>query len=155
MTFRSNRRFSFLVLLSFTAVAKATDVSEASLRAADAEQMRIIVQADAEKQRAFMHPNYMINGPSNQVMRKEALVQMLAQGKMASDHFERSIEAVAITGNVGVVMGREVVRPVATSQLGQLHGTKTLDRRFTNVFLFEGGEWRFLARQATIVGMRE
>jgi hypothetical protein len=104
---------------------------------------------------AFMHPNYMINGPSNQVLRKEALVNMLAQGMMASDHFERSIEATAITGNVGVVMGREVVKPVATSQLGQLHGTKTLVRRFTNIFLFEGGEWRFLARQATIVDARE
>ena len=151
----SYRRFLRVVLLSFPALANAVDVSEDSLRAADAEQMRIIVQADAEKQRAFMHPNYMINGPSNRVMRKEVLVNMLAQGKMASDHFERSIEGIAITGNVGVVMGREVVRPVSTSQLGQLHGTKTLDRRFTNVFLFEDGEWRFLARQATIVDVRE
>lgn len=155
MTPRSYRRFSFVVLLSFTTFANAADISEDSLRAADAEQMRIIVQGDAEKQRAFMHPNYIINGPSNRVMRKEALVNMLAQGKMASDHFERFVEATAITGNVGVVMGREVVKPVSTSQLGQLHGTKTLDRRFTNVFLFEDGKWRFLARQATIVGVRE
>jgi len=116
--------------------------------------MRIIVRGDADKQRTFMHPNYMVNGPSNRVMRKEALVEMLAQGKMASDSFERTIEAVSITGNVGVVMGREVVQPVATSQLGQLHGSKILDRRFTNVFVFEDGEWRFLARQATIVAVR-
>jgi hypothetical protein len=155
MAMSSYRCLSFVVLLSFTILANAADVSEESLRAADAEQMRIIVQADADKQRAFMHPNYMINGPSNRVMRKEALVSMLAQGKMASDHFERSIEATAITGNVGVVMGSEVVKPVATSQLGQLHGTKTLARRFTNVFLFDDGQWRFLARQATIVDMRE
>lgn len=146
---------SFVVLLLSTAFASAADISEDSLRAADAEQMRIIVQGDAAKQRVFMHPNYMINGPSNRVMRKEVLVDMLAQGKMASDHFERSIEGIAITGNVGVVMGREIVRPVSTSELGQLHGTKTLNRRFTNVFLFENSEWRFLARQATIVDVRE
>ena len=151
MTPHPVRRLSFVVLLCATAAAGAVDISEASLRAADAEQMRIIVQADAEKQRAFMHPNYMINGPSNRVMRKDALVEMLAQGKMASDRFERSIEAISITGNVGVVMGREVVQPAPGSQLGQLHGTEVLDRRFTNVFLFEDGEWRFLARQATIV----
>ena len=129
----------------------AGDISETSLRAADAEQMRIIVQADAETQQAFMHPNYMLNGPSNRVLRKEALVDMLAQGKMGSDSFERVIEDLAITGNVGIVMGREVVRPTLTSELGMRHGDTVLNRRFTNVFLFEDGKWRFLARQATIV----
>ena len=127
------------------------EISEASLRAADAEQMRIIVQADAEAQQAFMHPNYMINGPSNRVLHKDVLVDMLAHGKMGSDFFERVIEELSITGNVGIVMGREVVHPTPTSELGMRHGDKVLNRRFTNVFLFEGGKWRFLARQATIV----
>lgn len=126
-------------------------VSEASLRAADAEQMRIIVQGDAKAQQAFMHPNYLINGPSNRVLHKEVLVDMLAHGKMASDFFERVIEDLAITGNVGIVMGREVVHPTLTSELGMRHGDTVLNRRFTNVFLFEDGKWRFLARQATIV----
>ena len=127
------------------------EISEASLRAADAEQMRIIVQGDAEAQQAFMHPNYMINGPSNRVLHKDVLVGMLAQGKMASDLFERVIEDLTITGNIGIVMGREVVHPTPTSELGMRHGDKVLNRRFTNVFLFENGKWRFLARQATIV----
>lgn len=155
MTRAYSWHFSLSALLFVGTLTNATEISDASLREADSEQMRIIVQADAAKQSTFMHPNYIINGPSNQVLRKDVLVNMLAQRKMASDHFERVIEATAITGNVGIVMGREIVKPVSTSQLGQLHGTKTLDRRFTNVFLFENGEWRFLARQATIVGMRE
>ena len=76
---------------------------------------------------------------------------MLAQGKMASERFERVIEGIAITGNIGIVMGSEVVRPTSTSELGSRHGDVTLNRRYTNVFLFEDGKWRFLARQATIV----
>jgi len=127
------------------------DMTEESLRAADAEQMRIIVQADAEAQQAFMHPNYMINGPSNRVLHKDVLVDMLSHGRMGNDFFERVIEDLAITGNVGIVMGREAVHPTPTSELGMLHGDKVLNRRFTNVFLFEDGKWRFLARQATIV----
>jgi hypothetical protein len=127
------------------------DISEESLRAADAEQMRIIVQADAEAQQTFMHRNYMLNGPSNRVLHKDVLVDMLAQGKMGNDFFERVIEDLAITGNVGIVMGREVVHPTPESELGLRHGDKVLNRRFTNVFLFEDGKWRFLARQATIV----
>jgi hypothetical protein len=137
--------------LLISAAAKAQNISAATLRAADAEQMRIIVQGDAKAQQEVMHPNYVFNGPFNRVMRKEVLVGMLAHGQMASDRFERVIEGLAITSNVGVVMGSEAVHPLPTSQLGKLYGDKVLNRRFTNVFLFEGGKWRFLARQATVV----
>ena len=129
----------------------AAEPSEASLRAADAKQMRIIVEQDAKAQDEFMHPNYILNGPSNRVLRKQVLVDMLSRGQMASEHFERTIEGVAITGNVGIIMGSESVKPSPTSELGQKYGSKTLNRRFTNVFLFEGGTWRFLARQASVV----
>lgn len=140
-----------LFLLAVAMPGSAADLSETSLRAADAEQMRIIVEGDAKAQSTFMHDNYIINGPRNRIMRKPVLVDMLAHGKMASDRFERTIEGIAITGNVGVVMGAEIVRPAEGSELAGRFGKKDLTRRFTNVFLFEDGRWRFLARQATIV----
>lgn len=149
--FHVARPLLMVLLLGVPVAALAVEPSEATLRAADAEQMRIIVEGDANAQQEFMHPNYIINGPSNKILRKPILVEMLAHGKMASDRFERVIEGIAITGNVGVVMGREIVHPVLTSQLGSLHGDKLLNRRFTNVFLFVDGKWLFLARQATIV----
>ena len=129
----------------------AADISESSLRAADAEQMRIIVDEDAEAQNAFMHQNYIINGPSNRVLRKAVLVDMLANGKMASERFERVIEGTAITGNIGIVMGSEVVQPRAGSELAEKFGSLPLKRRFTNVFIFENGRWYFLARQASVI----
>lgn len=145
------RCVSFLTLVLVAAGALATEPSEASLRAADAEQMRIIVQEDAPAQQAFMHDNYIINGPSNRVLRKDVVVGMLSRGGMASESFDRVIEGTAITGNVGIVMGKEAVTPAPGSQLGKKHGRGKLHRRFTNVFLFENGNWRFLARQASIV----
>lgn len=143
-------KFALMSLL-FAHPCFAADLSETSLRAADAEQMRIIVDGDAAAQNAFMHQNYIINGPSNRVMRKAVVVDMLAHGKMASDHFERAIEGTAITGNIGIVMGSEVVQPAAGSELGEKFGDSRLKRRFTNVFIFENDRWYFLARQATIV----
>jgi hypothetical protein len=145
------RTLAALLICGLSFPTSATEPTEATLRAADAEQMRIIVEGDAKAQQVFMHPNYIINGPSNEVRHKAILVEMLAHGKMASDRFERVIEGLAITENVGVVMGREVVHPLPDSQLGTLHGDMVLHRRFTNVFLFQDGKWRFLARQATIV----
>lgn len=145
-------RFAISLLLVLVAAAgRAGEPSESSLRAADAEQMRIIVEGDAKAQSAFMHDNYIINGPANRILRKPVLVEMLAKGRMASDRFERTIEGTAITGNVGIVMGSEIVRPAAGSELAERFGGRDLKRRFTNVFIFEGGTWRFLARQATII----
>src|SRR5262249_1707885 len=129
----------------------AAEPSEESLRAADAEQKRIIVEQDAAAQAEFMHPNYIINGPMNRILRKPVLIDMLAHGKIASERFERTIEGTAITADVGIVMGSEVVKPAAGSELRERYGDKVLTRRFTNVYLFENGKWRFLARQASVI----
>ncbi|HEU4603699.1 MAG TPA: nuclear transport factor 2 family protein, partial [Steroidobacteraceae bacterium] len=75
-------------VLLVSQAGSSAEISEASLRAADAEQMRIIVEGDAKAQSEFMHPNYILNGPSNRVLRKAVLVEMLAHGKMSSERFE-------------------------------------------------------------------
>jgi hypothetical protein len=142
----------FIPLLPMTALAgTAIEPNETSLRAADAEEMRIILAGDAHAEQAFMHPNYIVNSPANRIVRKDQLIKMLSEGQIASDSIERTIEATAITGNVGIVMGREIVKPKPTSELGRLHGEKTLERRFTDVFLFEKGDWHLLARQSTVI----
>jgi hypothetical protein len=132
-------------------VAAADHPNENSLRAADAEELRIVLSGDADAMRLLTHPNYMVNSPVNQIVRRDQLIKMLSEGQIASDAIERTIEATAITGNVGIVMGRETQKPKPTSELGRVHSEKTLERRFTNVFLFEEGNWHLLARQSTVI----
>lgn len=144
-------RIALLALAFVPGSALADGLDEAGLRAADREQSRIVGAGDVAAQQAFMHPNYILNGPANVIMRKPQVIEMLGQGAMARTGYERIIEGLQITGNVGVVMGRETVVPAAASQLGKMHGEAVLQRRFTNVFLYEDGRWRFLARQATVV----
>jgi hypothetical protein len=98
-----------------------------------------------------MHDNYIINAPANRVLRKGDALAIMARGGNAAERFERVIEGHQITGNIGIVMGREVVQPTVGSQLGGQFGTGPLARRFTNVFLFENGRWVFLARHATVI----
>ena len=140
-----------LIVIVYARSCLAADVAETSLRAADAEQMRIIVEGDAKAQTAFMHQNYMLNAPANRVLRKPVLVDMLANGKMASERFERVIEGTTITGTIGIVMGSEIVQPSSGSNLGETFGNSPLKRRFTNVFIFENDRWYFLARQASVI----
>jgi hypothetical protein len=132
-------------------VAAAVQPNETNLRAADAEELRIVLAGDGNAMRALTHPNYIVNSPVNRVVRKDQLIKMLSEGQIASEAIERTVEATAITGNVGVVMGRETITPKPTSELGLAHGVKILERRFTNVFLFEEGNWRLLARQSTVI----
>jgi hypothetical protein len=132
-------------------VAAAVQPNETNLRAADAEELRNVLTGDANSMRSLMHPNYMVNSPVNQIVRKDQLIKLLSEGKIASEAIERTIEATAITGNVGIVMGRETIKPRANSELGLVHGVKILERRFTNVFVFEQGNWRLLARQSTVI----
>ena len=69
---------------------------------------------------------------------------------VAHDSFERVVERVAITGDVGIVMGRDVVVPSSTSiERGwRRKDGKPVERRFTNVYLWQGGMWRWVARHA-------
>jgi uncharacterized protein DUF4440 len=148
-------RVTLVCLISLLPIAAparpAVEPNETSLRAADAEELRIILAGDAHAEQAFMHPNYIVNSPANRIVRKDQLIKMLSEGQIASEAIERTIEDTAITGNVGIVMGREIVRPKPNSELGRLHGEKSLERRFTDVFLFEKGDWRLLARQSTVI----
>lgn len=133
------------------AAAPAAGPDEASLRAADVEQTRIIVNGHTKAQELFMHPNYVGNAPANRVLAKAQVLAMLGKGQIASESFKRTIERSSITGPVGIVMGDEIIVPSATGDLGRMHPGQTLHRRFTNVFSWAAGQWRFLAWQASIV----
>ncbi|MFN0097433.1 MAG: GNAT family N-acetyltransferase [Gemmatimonadaceae bacterium] len=140
-----------LLLLAAPAAAQAAKPDEATLLAADAEQKRIIVEQDLDAQRRFMHENYIINPPANRVLRKTDALAIMARGGNAAERFDRVIEGYQITGNIGIVMGREVEQPTPDSQLGGQFGARVLSRPFTNVLLFENGRWVFLARHATVL----
>jgi len=63
-------------------------------------------------------------------------------------------EIVRVTGNVGIVMGRETFTPVVSSELGRIYGSVPLQRRYTNIYVREQGRWKWLARHAHVVPPR-
>jgi hypothetical protein len=44
---------------------------------------------------------------------------MMKNGQIGTEAFERTIEAVTVTANVGVAMGYEVYTPTLASELGR------------------------------------
>lgn len=126
-------------------------LNDEGLEAAARHLRRIIENGDTQAFVQFLHPNFIINGPNNRCASRDQVVQLFGAGAMAHEKYESSIESAALTGNVGIIMGNEVVTPAQGSPLATWFGKEPLRRRFTDVYLFESGRWLFLARQASVV----
>jgi hypothetical protein len=123
---------------------------ERAVLAADARQRDAVASVDLEAIAAISHPNLRVNAPSNRILTRDDLVRRVGSGDILNEIFARVPETVVITGDVGVVMGHETVFPGANSEQARMYGRKTLNRRYTNVFVREGGRWLHLARHANI-----
>ena len=146
---RRNPRTAFLLslaLLGGCATINAQYGDEASLRALDERQRQ-----DVRGMTEMAHRNLRINAPTNQVLTREQLLAMMASGDVAAEDFVRVPEAVTISGNIGIVMGHESFTPTAASASGRMFGARPLKRRYTNVYMFDGGRWKFIGRHANVI----
>jgi hypothetical protein len=114
---------------------------EQSLLAVDSRQLAAVAAADGSTIDTISHPNLRVNAPNGRVVTKQDFMQAAGSGQIRNEIAERIPESVTITGNVGVVMGRET----------GLNGATHVNRRYTNVYLRENGAWRLLARHANVV----
>jgi hypothetical protein len=143
-----------LVLAAATAQVPAAaprTADETDVLAADARQRSAVANLDLEAIGKIAHPNLRVNAPNNRILSREDLVRMIGSGEIRNEVFERFPEQVAVTGDVGVVMGREVVYPGAASEQARMYGQRTLNRRYTNIYLRTPAGWRHLARHANVI----
>jgi len=124
---------------------------EASLAALDARQKVLVATADIDALAALAAPDLVINAPTNRILRRDQFLAMMRSGQIKAEAFERSVESVTIHGDVGIVMGNEVFTPTAASELGRTYGIRPLRRRYTNIYVREHGQWKWVARHANVV----
>lgn len=132
-----------------------------NLTAEEEAQIRQVVEAidDAEPvgvlngdeaQTRFWAADLTVNAPNNQVLRlAEVLERMKQRTGLQYSSFERHREATVVRQNCAVTMGYEVVVPKGSVP----NSGKTIHRRYTNIYYFENGAWRVIARQATNVSV--
>lgn len=123
-----------------------------SLRAADQAQMLAVSAGDVDALDALAHPDLRINAPTGQILTREDFLAAMRSGDIGAEAFTRLPEDVIITGDIGTVMGSEVFTPTASSALGREYGSVPLQRRYTNIYVWMDGSWRWLARHANVVG---
>ena len=122
-----------------------------SVETIDDEEPIGVLKGDEAAQTRFWDPELTVNAPNNQIVRHaEILKRMEQQTGLQYSSFERHREATVIRPDCAVTMGYEVVVPKGDVP----DSGKTINRRYTNVYYFEDGTWRLIARQATNISVR-
>ena len=85
----------------------------------------------------------MVTNPFNEIDRADRI----RNGAVTYASFERICEAVQIHESTAIRMGKETVVPKGKSP----DAGKTINRRYTNIWMKLNGQWRLVARHASVI----
>lgn len=139
------------LLLTAGCVSLSHVGSRASVLAVDDQQRAMVAASDVTGLERLAHPNLRINAPGGRVLSREQFLENMRIGEIAAEGFQRTPEDVSISANVAVVMGRETFTPAATSELSRTFGAQPLQRRYSNIYVWQKGRWLWLARHANVL----
>jgi len=139
------------LLLAAGCATVAPPADKASVLSVDDQQRAMVATPDLAGLERLAHPDLRINAPGGRVLTRQQFLANMRSGKIAAEGFGRTAEDVIISGKVAVIMGRETFTPTASSELGQTFGAKPLQRRYTNIYVWEQGRWFWLARHANVL----
>ena len=142
-----------LAVLFASPIATAQDTTanaalEKEIRELDLAHAQAIFKGDAKALDILMDDDVTVNHPTNRIVKeKKELLDLIKQGVIRYTSFERRPEKFLFFKDMVVVMGGEVVVPAP----GAPNAGKTLERRYTNVWMLHDGKWRLTVRHANNV----
>lgn len=115
---------------------------EVEIRWLDDQVRDAMLQGDVAALERICSEDFVVTNPFNRILNKEQTLDAVASGRIRHMSFERQIECLRMhEDTTAVVMGSETV--VDTGP--------TVHRRYTEVWIKEGGYWLLLARHASLV----
>jgi len=123
------------------AAGTTPEATEASLQQVDQRQSEIVQTGDLASLDALLHRDYLVHVPNGRTLDRSQILEFAKGGALSKEKHRRVQEKWSITGTTGIVFGvdhMESPSPLATR--GELK------RRYTNVYVFEDGRWKHLAR---------
>ena len=125
--------------------AKQNGALEQEIRKLEQAQVDALLRGELTAMKSNWAKDYVVNNPFNVAV--DASAGPIAAGTLTYSSFIREVERVLIHGNTVIVMGRETVVPKGTST----DAGKTINRRFTNIWMKRDGKWLLTARHASVV----
>jgi len=116
---------------------------EQEVKKLDLEHADAVLRGDQEAMNKYWTEDFIVNNPFNEIDQADRI----KKGIVTYSSFIRESEAVRVFGNTVVVMGKETVVPKGNSP----NAGKTINRRYTNIWMNREGEWRLVARHASVI----
>ena len=137
-----------VVIVSGIAAQGDNTVLLEEIRKLDMAHAAAIFNGDAEALDSLMDDDITVNHPTNRIVKeKKELLDLIQQGVIRYTSFDRYPEKFLFFNDMVVVMGNENVVPAR----GAPNAGKTLQRRYTNVWMKRDGKWRLTVRHANNV----
>ena len=123
--------------------AKQKAKLEQEIRRLDLAHAEAVLRGDLAALDKLWTEDFKVNNPFNQIDRADRI----RTGAVTYSSFIREPETVLIHGDTIIVMGREIVVPKGNSP----ESGKTINRRYTNIWMKRSGNWRLVARHASVI----
>ena len=129
--------------LGFGQSAKKNDAIEQEIRKLDAAQADAVLRGDLAALDKLWSKDFTVTNPFNEISKGDNI----RSGALTYSSFVRVPEFIQIHKNTVIVMGRETVVPKGNSP----DAGKTLNRRYTHIWMKREGKWRLVARHANAI----
>ena len=116
---------------------------EQEIRKLDLAHADAILRNDLPALDKIWTEDFRVNNPFNQIDRADRI----RISAVTYSSFIREAEEVLVHGDTVIVMGREIVVPKGNSP----DAGKTINRRYTNIWMKRSGKWRLIARHASVI----
>ena len=118
-------------------------VIEKEIRKLDLAHADAVLRGDLAAMDKIWTKDFKVNNPFNEVDKADRI----RTGAVTYSSFVRVAESVQVHGDTVIVMGHEEVVPKGNSP----SAGKTINRRYTNIFMKRSGKWRLIARHASVI----
>jgi ketosteroid isomerase-like protein len=116
---------------------------EQEVKKLDLEHADAVLRGDQEAMNKYWTEDFIVTNPFNEIDQADRI----KKGIVTYSSFVRESEAIKVHGNTVIVMGKETVVPKGTSP----DAGKTINRRYTNIWMLRDGKWRLIARHANVI----
>jgi ketosteroid isomerase-like protein len=140
--------FTFCLIISSIIVVSAqseigkNDI-EIEVRKLDSLHAAAVLSGDLKEMDKYWTEDFMVTNPFNEIDKADRI----RNGTVTYSSFQRICEAVKIYENVAILMGKEIVVPKGKSP----DSGKTINRRYTNIWMNLKGHWKLVARHASVI----
>jgi hypothetical protein len=139
-----------IFFICMCSITNAQSDSDLIIKELERKEAAAMLKGDTTSLVKLWSPNYVVNNPLNTVVDVKTIKWLIKNGKIDYTSFERIIDKITYTDNLAVVMGTEFVTPEKKTE----NSGKTVNRRYTHVWMKTEGKWLLIARQATNIEVK-